>query len=89
MFIACPSCLNGWEHKKVVGLYWVKILKLLPYCYGRVCSKGQVGYDDRLAILLAGKALFSKFYAELFLFFGVKCLFTGFYIVKMPISQCN
>jgi hypothetical protein len=41
--------LNGWEHKIVVALYWVKILKLLPYCYGRVSSKGQVKPDHRFA----------------------------------------
>ncbi|EIT58583.1 hypothetical protein YPPY103_2646, partial [Yersinia pestis PY-103] len=32
-------------------LYWVKILKLLPYCYGRVSSKGQVSPDHRFATL--------------------------------------
>ncbi|AYD43951.1 hypothetical protein DXZ79_09715 [Yersinia rochesterensis] len=30
-------------------LYWVKILKLLPYCYGRVSHKGQVDIRRRLA----------------------------------------
>ncbi|PHZ31905.1 hypothetical protein CS537_09510 [Yersinia mollaretii] len=33
----------------VVALYWVKILKLLPYCYGRVSSKGQVSSNRRFA----------------------------------------
>nr|WP_071821774.1 hypothetical protein [Yersinia pestis] len=32
-------------------LYWVKILKLLPYCYGRVSCKGQVSPDHRFATL--------------------------------------
>ncbi|ATM98026.1 hypothetical protein CRN75_10345 [Yersinia frederiksenii] len=33
----------------MVALYWVKILKLLPYCYGRVSSKGQVHLNHRFA----------------------------------------
>ncbi|MFJ1231226.1 hypothetical protein, partial [Yersinia proxima] len=41
--------MNGWEHKIIVALYWVKILKLLPYCYGRVSHKGQVDINDRFA----------------------------------------
>ncbi|OVZ96451.1 hypothetical protein EQP49_21375 [Yersinia sp. 2105 StPb PI] len=32
-------------------LYWVKILKLLPYCYGRVSSKGQVHLNPRFSTL--------------------------------------
>ncbi|OWF82913.1 hypothetical protein CV016_20035 [Yersinia kristensenii] len=41
--------MNGWEHKIIVVLYWVKILKLLPYCYGRVSDKGQVDIRHKLA----------------------------------------
>ncbi|EKN5090605.1 hypothetical protein DVP68_21345 [Yersinia enterocolitica] len=33
----------------MVALYWVKILKLLPYCYGRVSHKGQVDINHRFA----------------------------------------
>ncbi|ATX63017.1 hypothetical protein LC20_07630 [Yersinia hibernica] len=33
----------------MVALYWVKILKLLPYCYGCVSHKGQVDINHRFA----------------------------------------